>query len=452
MSLDSIVKVNITRDTKVPTQKGFGIPAILSSEASIIANLVTSYSSDTVLEDLIADGFTSASEVYKWASATIAQNPKVETLKVIQQTASVVQVDTNTVDTIVDETTYTDTINGELFEFVSGVGATDAQIVAGLIALINGSDQPVTAAPGGGTDDYTLTADNAGEGFSNAVDANQSIVLSTPNNGPVEDIVAARDEDDDWYFLMTSTSTNLQATIIAAYIETQIKLFCYQTDDANSKDLVAAGDITSLMAILKAKNYDRSLGVWVPTADLGEYKQAAWVGIMAPKDPGSATWKFKEGKAITANSFTAQEKKNIEDKSGNIYITVAGLNMFQEGVCASGEFADIMRGTDWIQARIQEQVFGLVTSQDKVPYDDGGIESIGVQVEDVLDRAVDRTILLSADNLDDDGNSLGPVVTVPKRVDTTKADRAARFLRDVKFTGFYAGAIHKIQIDGILSV
>ena len=442
--LDSIVVVNITRETKVPTQAGFGIPAILSSEATILAELVTTYESDTALASLIADGFTTSSEVYKAVSAIISQNPKVEQIKVIQQSPSVVQVDTNTIDTVVDETTYSTTINGELFEFVSGVAATDAQIVAGLRALIDASDQPVTSADGGGTDDYTLTADNAGQGFSNVTDAKQSIVKTTANNGPVEDIIAARDVDDDWYFLMTTTHTDLQTLIIAGYVETAIKLFGYQTDSANSKDVSESLDTDGIIKALKDLNYDRSFGVWVPTAELVQYKHAAWVGIMAPKDPGSATWKFKQANGVSANKFTAQEKKNIEDKNGNVYITVAGIDMFEQGVSASGEFIDIMRGTDWIQARIQEQVFGLLASSDKVPYDDGGIESVGLQVEDVLDRAVDRTILVGGED--------GPVVTVPRRSETTTADRANRFLRDVKFTGFYAGAIHKIQIDGTLSV
>ena len=279
-----------------------------------------------------------------------------------------------------------------------------------------------------------------------------SIANTAANNGPVEDIIKARDIDDDWYFLLTTTSTNLQVELISGYIETQIKLFVYQTDDADSKNLAEASDITGIMKYLKDKAYDRSIGVWVPTGDLTEYKQAAWVGLMAPKDPGSATWKFKRVKGVTTDSFTANERKNIEDKNGNVYILIAGINMFEQGVSASGEFIDIMRGTDWIQARIQEQVFALLASQDKVPYDDGGIESVGLQVEDILGQAVIRTILIGADNLDDDGNSLGPSVSVPTRSETTVADRANRFLRDVTFVGFYAGAIHKVQIDGTLSV
>ena len=99
--------------------------------------------------------------------------------------------------------------------------------------------------------------------------------------------------------------------------------------------------------------------------------------------------------------------------------------------------------------------FGLLVTEPKVPYDDGGIESIGLQVSDVLegkDSAVSRTILLGSDSFDDKGASLGPIVTVPKRSETSTADRAGRILRNVKFTGNYAGAIHKAIIEGTLSV
>ena len=446
MSLDSIVKVNITRDTKVPTQKGFGVPAILSTEANLLlTNLVTEYESDSVLESLIAAGFTTASQTYLSASAMVSQSPKIEKLKVIKQSPSVAQVDLLTIVTVENAATYAATFNGILVEYLSDADATDAEIQAGLIALLAGIVGVNAGFVANGTDKIDVTGSNPGEGFSLSVgDAKMTTANVTPNNGPVESLIAARDEDDDWYFLTDTTHTNLQVKLISAYIETIIKLYAYQTSDANSKDETESSLTPGIIGELKLQNYDRTFGLWVPAAELVDYKMSAWVGLMAPKDPGSATWKFKEGNAISANKFSSAEKKNIQDKNGNIYIPIAGFNMYEEGVVASGEYIDIMRGTDWIQARIQEQVFGLLVSSDKVPYTDGGIESIGLQVEEVLDRAVDRLILVGGED--------GPVVTVPKRADTTKADRAARFLRDVKFTGNYAGAIHKVQIDGTLSV
>ena len=445
MSLDSIVVVNITRDTKVPTQTGFGIPAILSVEAdALLAQRVTSYDSETVLASLLADGFTTASQTYLVAQAIVSQANKVQTIKVIKQAASVAQSDIINIDTVANLTTYGVTFNGVLVEFVSDADATDAEIQAGLIALLDAIPGVNAGFTANGTDKIDVLASTAGEGYSVLVTADMSITAGAANLGPVEEIIEAREEDDDWYFLLDTTHTLLQATLIAAYIETQIKLYAYQTDNATSRDTAESLDTTGLMKILKNNNYDRSFGMWVPTADLPEYKMAAIVGLQAPKDPGSTNWKFKEVNGATAVKFTTQQKKNVQDKNGNVYVLVASFNIFEEGVVASGEYIDIMRGTDWIQARIKEKVFGLLVSEEKVAMSDGGIESVGLQVQDVLERAVDRTILLGGED--------GPVVTVPKRSDTTKADRAARFLRDITFTGNYAGAINKVQIDGTLSV
>jgi hypothetical protein len=443
MSLDSVVVVNIDRETRLPTQRGFGVPAILSTEAnSLLADRVTTFDIVTALEDLVAAGFTTSSQTYKAAAALASQRPRVEEFKVIKQAASVAQVEVVTIEVVANAFDYIVTLDGVAYEFTSDADATDVEIQAGLIALLNPLAKVNAVATG--TDQITITAANAGEGFSISVGDNLSVAQSAANLGPVEEIISARDIDDNWYFLLDTTHTPLQVKLIAAYIETQIKMYAYQTDDANSKSVVEGSDSTSLMKVLKTAGYDRTFGIWVPTADLGEYKIAAWVGLMAPKDPGSATWKFKTGRGITSDSFTTQEKTNIKGKNGNIYITIAGVDMFEEGKVASGEFVDIIVGTDWIQSRIQEEVFALFVAEDKVPYSDGGIEAIVLQVENVLDQAVQRTILLGGED--------GPVVTAPRRSETEAADRAARFLRDIRFTGLYAGAIHKTQIDGTLSI
>jgi len=171
---------------------------------------------------------------------------------------------------------------------------------------------------------------------------------------------------------------------------------------------------------------------------------AALVGQNLPKEPGSFTWKFKEVSGIVADVLTPTEKSNIQGKNGNVYTTVAGVNILEEGITASGEFIDIIQGTDWITARTKENVFNLFVSEDKVPFDDGGIEAIKLQVEDILAQAVTRTILRGGEDK--------PTVSAPKLSQTTAPDRAARYLRTVTFQGYYAGAIHKTQIKGSLAV
>jgi len=445
MSIDNHVVVNISKDTSAPSQVGFGVPLILSLEANLLGSYaalrVKTYDVATMLVDMLADGFTTASQTYKAAAAIASQSPRPVNVKVGKRAVNVVQVDDNTIDAAVNDNTYSCTINGVVHSYLSDADATLVEIQAGLVAAINGGIQPVTAAPVGG-DGYSLTADVAGEGFSNSVDADQSIVNTTPNTGTASELALAQEADDDFYFVLMDVYATSDTKILAAYIETQLKLFAYQTDDATSKSSAAGGDTTSLMAILKSKNYDRTFGVWVPTADLAEHKHAGWVGLQAPKDPGSSNWAYKGINGASVDVFSTQEKKNVDDKNGNTYTEVAGLPIFFEGKMSSGEYIDITRGIDWITARIKENVFGLFTSAEKVPYDDGGLESIGLSVQEKLSEAERRLILVA-------GSSS---VDVPTRDETSVADRVNRVARDITFKGELAGAINKTIIDGTLTI
>ena len=78
-----------------------------------------------------------------------------------------------------------------------------------------------------------------------------------------------------------------------------------------------------------------------------------------------------------------------------------------------------------------------------MPFTDGGIESVGLQVEQALNEYVTFGLLVGADTVDADNNSLGPNVVVPTRAETSAADRAQRTLNGITFTANYAGAVHR---------
>lgn len=441
-SISSVVLVTIDRQTKLPTQVGFGTPAIMDF-ATWQTEDVATYSE---LQGLLDAGATTADEAYKAALALLSQNPRPETIKVLKRAANVAQVNTYQVVTAPDGT-YSITINGVVFSFVASSSSVTA-IRDALVSAINGGAEPVTAAPVAG-DTLTVTADTAGVGFSSVVASPASDMTdtaTTANVGADTELARLREVDDDWYFLLSTDRTSTFVLQLSAAIEALVKLYAFESDDADSKDLAPAGDTTSLFAVIQAANRDRTFYVWTKTSNLGTYPAAAWVGKMAPKTPGSATWKFKTVSGPVADDeLTTTEKLNIQSKNGNIYNTIQGIAMFEEGVVASGEFIDIMRGTDLIQARIQEKVFGLFVTEDKVPFDDGGIEAVALQVDDILvNVGVANTILQGGDN--------APVVTVPALEDIADADRALRFLNEITFTGVYAGAIHKAQISGRLTV
>ncbi len=99
--------------------------------------------------------------------------------------------------TAVNATRYTVNLSGktlagaaysEVFTYDSDADATAAEIVAGLLALINASTVPVTAS---GTSTLILTADTAGVPFTVDADPNLSVAATTANAATAERLLGA---------------------------------------------------------------------------------------------------------------------------------------------------------------------------------------------------------------------------------------------------------------------
>jgi hypothetical protein len=170
---------------------------------------------------------------------------------------------------------------------------------------------------------------------------------------------------------------------------------------------------------------------------------AAWCGRLLPLDPGSETWKFKSLSGVNPVTTTSTHRTNIKAKKANSIITVAGRNITFEGTTADGDFIDIQRGLDWLEDDMTKAVFGALAGADKIPYTDDGVALIQAEVWGSLKRAVNMGIL---DTLEKDA------VTVPRVASVSTANRALRLLPDVKFKCRTAGAIHKVNISGVVSV
>lgn len=253
-------------------------------------------------------------------------------------------------------------------------------------------------------------------------------------------LAAIQAEDNSWYGLVVDQAMIDKAEDIAAWVEDNKRLAFYWTTDENVPDAAKDTDIAS---VLKGKKYDRAVTIWHPTpTDGADYPDAAWMGEGFPYDPGTSTWAYKTLRGITADKVNGTQETALQNKNCNYYSEVGGVNITQEGKVASGEWIDIIIGTDWIEARLREAVYGALVNNRKIPYDDSGITIIEGLVKSVLSQAASAGIL-QADSIE---------VTVPKYKDVPQADKLARKLTDIKFTALYQGAIHRTTINGTISV
>lgn len=433
MSLSSIVDVQITRQTASVSQAGFGTMLILGFNAAFPERIRFYEDMDGVSTD-----FTSSDEEYKAATAAFSQNPRPSRLAIGRAeslVAGVYLLDCNQAMAGADSISVT--VNGTVCT------ASTLAALATAIDAVAGVASAVVA----GTPDFTITitADLgtpltvSGLAITTTLGLTATLTNPTPEKTVVTALDAIALESDDYYALVLTIQALASQVAAAAWIEARRKIFFARSNDANVK---SAGSTTDIAYLLKAAAYDRSVVIaHYPSTD--DFIDAGWLGKMLPEDPGSATFKFKTIAGATVDILSASESTAVKGKNGNTYETVGGVNITSEGVVASGEFIDIIIGIDWLQARIQERVYAKLVQNKKIPFTDAGVAVIENEVRAQLKQAVSVGLLAASPEF---------TVTVPKVVDVSPADKALRYLPGITFAATLAGAIHKTQIRGTVSI
>ncbi|HCU25439.1 MAG TPA: hypothetical protein DF383_10520 [Deltaproteobacteria bacterium] len=439
-NISNVVKIQINRQTKAVAQAGFGIPLIMGPNGVFLTKT-------RKYEDLseVAEDFLLTDDEYRAAEAAFSQEKKPQHILIGKQAPKVAKVDTLTFDVdFVASNSIAYKING-VAQTPVPFSVDHSTTLAALAAAIQAHALIATATVTGARE-ITITAQTAGIPFTisdvvvtgGASQPVATVANVTPNHGIVDDIIEARQENDNWYGLVITSRVQSEVELVAAYIETQKKLFGTVTDDDNVLDPNSNSDIG---AVIEAKNYNRSFACWngLPA----NFMDAAAFGRCLPEKPGAITWKFKTLIGITADNLDPSERQAALDKKVNLLTEIGGRDIFEEGTVGSGEFIDIIRDTDWLESEIQTAVFSRLVNLGKVPYTDAGVAIIEAEIRAVLARAVNAGVLAADPS---------PQVFVPKVADVPFNDRANRFLPDVTFTGTYASAIHRVDIEGTVSI
>lgn len=262
---------------------------------------------------------------------------------------------------------------------------------------------------------------------------------------------AINDEQSDWYGLVIVSRTTADQEEAADWVEANEKIFGAGSADANIINQADGVDTTSIAYYLKANTLARSFAAYNAGAATA-YIEGAALGKVLPFDPGTYTLKFKSLATITVDSLTPTQSGNATDKFANVYEEIGGKNIFREGKVGADEFIDTIIFIDWLKARIQESIYGLLTRLPKVPYTQVGIDAVGAALETPLKVGQNRGGI-SPTVYDDDGNQVGGyIITLPRIQDVPFADKAARFLDNVKFTAYLSGAIHAVKVNGIVTL
>lgn len=442
-SLTEFVTVTISLGSVQIERAGFGVPLILASDCPVgFTERVRFYNDVTEVDD----DFATTTATYKMAAAFFAQSPKPERVAVGRMASKFTQRWQIT-PVAANSTVYEGTFNGNALSYTSDSSATVTEIIAGLKADIDALSLGVTVSDQ--TTYMRIIANTAGDVFS-FQSSDLSLIGAFQDHDTsstlATDLAAIADEDNSWYGILYPANSKADADAIADWAEANKKLFIAAVSDSRGLTLATGSDAnTSTQANLASQAFERTAQVYHP--DVLAFADAAWAGTALTSDPGSETWNAKTLAGVSVVTLSTTYRTRLSDKKCNAYQLFAGVNMLTTGILCSGEFVDVTRFRDWLEATMSEDITAAIAAASaagkKIPYTDAGVAVITGIVRSVLLRGVEVGGLAS---------DPAPKVTAPKVADISAVDKGNRLLPDIKFDGVLAGAIHKVQIRGTVSV
>ncbi len=439
MTIDSVVSVVITPASRTPSRAGFGNTLLIAPTP--FTDVYRSYTDEA---DALTDGFTTLSSGYKMISRAFAQNPRPTKVLVGRLPTAAAQSITLTMLSATEG----DIVSVEAMNSL-GVWATLTHTVgaAATTTTVATAFEVLTEAVTG-MDSSSSTAVVTIVPTSNTA----PIAFRNPRNLAIKDNTAdaatgyatvlanVKAETNDFYFVCTDHNSETVSDLVAAWCQSNKKLYCTQTNDtieATGTGVFGSGQ--------KAAGYEYSAGVF--GYDMTEYPAVAMAAIGAVRDPGSFTWHLKELNGVTVASLTSTHQTNLDTAGWNYYVSVANgisgiMGVNGGGAAFDGTFMDITHGTDALTARLQEGLFGAIANAEKIDYDEDGILILKAKALAVLRSFEDSRLL--------DKGASSVTYTDPK--DSSLAtDRGNRYYPSLKFASTYRGAVHKVRLVGTIA-
>jgi hypothetical protein len=484
--VQSVVNVSIAIGATFPARAGFGTLNIVTNETDVIgiAERIRSYSD---IDGVTAD-WSATTEVVAAATTYFSQQPKPTSLKVsvrydaaqaaqlrggsVIDPAAIILISDGSfniaIDGAAEDITALDFTSDTTLDAIAATIQTALQAVAtggftlstcthdgsrfyitsgttGVLSLISFL---TVVSPASGTDISSLLQMQQGEGTKANGIAAETITAS---------LNAIQNVDSDWYGLLFTKevrdlvviNTEDAVEAAAAWTEARTKVFFNTSNDLDAYDSVTTTDIGSL---LQAQSLRRTMTTFSSTVDAYPSISAAGRAFTVNfSEPNSTiTLKFKQLPTIPVEDLTVSQKNVLDSKNINALINVGGSFFFAESFMANGTFFDETHGVDWLTNAIETNVFGyLLTRTTKVPYTNKGVAALEQQTIKALDEAVLNGLIAPGETIDGEFLGTGYKTTVIPVEDQSQSNVEARFYPGLSFIVLGAGAIHKVQINGV---
>ena len=243
---------------------------------------------------------------------------------------------------------------------------------------------------------------------------------------------------NNFYAVMITSKKESDQLVMASIVENEKKIFGLSTNDSAILD---SEDEENILHFLNIDNRQRSFVIY--NSFSGEdYPEAAWFGLMLTKKAGTSTWAFKNLNGVIADNLSMSEMNILDDKNANYTCSLGGRDIMCNGIMANGEYIDIIRGLDWIKNDMQTSIANALIQSEKIPFTNQGITIIESIIRNSLNKAAAYNII--------DLDSI--TIDIPDIRSISAEFKQRRILPDVKFKARLSGAIHKLDIQGIVTI
>lgn len=439
--INQIVNVTITRENARVTRVGFGTPLVIGV-SDAFAERVRTYSNITA----VGVDYGTTTEEYLMANMLFSQALSPTSILIGRRLATVAQQNDITIaGTVLEDEVFTAVIDRVTYTYTALTTPTPTTVAAGLAALINAATNLAAANVAGVITVDPIAIPQTFLISSVSTDSVGATIVASPDGAStIEAIATTLDainlENSDYYGLLVAkrgvTADSVDDISEAATAaEARKKLYLYSTDEATA----ITASTADIFSTLQALSRDRSAGIYSATDY--EYPEAGWMGLQFPKSPGSTNWKFKTISGATPSTLTDTAITNLKAKNANFIETVGGRNLTtSEGVVASGEYIDVIRGIDSTIQEIAEDTFAYLASQDKVPFTNPGMIATAGPISTVLNRKADLGVFVKSSIL----------VNIPDVTAVSASDKANRQFTGTTFSAQLQGAINYVTFVGVV--
>jgi len=265
-----------------------------------------------------------------------------------------------------------------------------------------------------------------------------------------EALAAVLLENSNFFYVVCVSRTQADQEAVADWCNSNRRIFI-SVSAGNDGDILDPNDDTSLPFYIKDEALDKACCIYHADAAT-DYIDAGLSGLLAVRRPGTYTPMFKTIIGSGVDTLTTTEQGILFAKYCSSYESVGGQNILQEGWVGTGEYLDLIIWLEWLNSKIQSNVYSLLAKSEKIPFTSEGLGLLESAVQQVLEIEQSAKAI-SPEEFDGDNIQTGGYHTsVPKVSELLPNDKLLRVAKDIKFTCWYNNPIHRVQINGVIKI